>query len=138
MLAAQGAAHPGTPGEAARGRADLLLVPRGAARGRGPVALLESVRGQRGEQAKGGAAKAGAAAYDDFIDPVRELLVKDWEREVGAIREAIRGDEERLRVAKSPKERQHFERLIREYKERLAKVEKNDPPYINLDALKKK
>jgi hypothetical protein len=85
-----------------------------------------------------GAAKTGAAAYDDFIDPVRELLVKAWESEVDAIKRAIKDDEERGRMAKTPKERQHFERNIADYKARLARVEKNDPPYVNLDVLKKR
>ena len=47
-----------------------------------------------------------------------------------ALKRAIKGDEERLAAAKTPKERQHFTRLIADYKEKLAKHEINDPPYI--------
>ena len=73
--------------------------------------------------------KPGAAAYEDVPEPRRSRLIKEWEGELAALKRAIKDDEERLRLAKTPKDRQHFERLIGDYKAKLAKHEKNDPPY---------
>lgn len=82
--------------------------------------------------------KSGAAAYDDFVDPVRELMIKEWEAELARCKHFFSIDEQRLRDAKTPAERQKLLKAWEEGKARVERVEKNDPPYINLEALKKK
>jgi hypothetical protein len=77
--------------------------------------------------------KTGAAVYDDFPEPLRSQLVKDWEGELEALKRAIKGDQERLARATSAKDKQHFERLIADYTVKLAIHEKNDPPYVTKD-----
>jgi hypothetical protein len=73
---------------------------------------------------------SGAAAYDHFPEPLRSKLVKEWEQELDALKRAITDDEKRLQLAKTVKERQHFETLIYAYKGKLAMHEKNEPPYF--------
>lgn len=75
-------------------------------------------------------AKTGAAAYDLYPKEERAQLVKHWEDEREALKRAIKDDEERLASAATAKDKQHFERLIAEYKAKLARHEVNDPPYI--------
>jgi len=75
-------------------------------------------------------AKTGAAAYDSYPKEERAQLVKDWEEEREALKRAIKDDEERLASATTAKDKQHFERLITEYKAKLTRHEVNDPPYI--------
>ena len=74
--------------------------------------------------------KFGAAAYDTFPEGERAQLVKDWEVELEALKRAIKDDEERLARSTTTKDKQHFTRLIAEYKGKLARHEVNDPPYI--------
>lgn len=83
-------------------------------------------------------ARTGAAAYDDFIDPVRELLAKEWETEIGRVKRAIAKEQEAARAAKNAKERQHYEDSVKERQKRLIDLQRNDPPYVDFAALKKK
>jgi hypothetical protein len=53
---------------------------------------------------------------------------------LGALKRATKGDEERLNRAKTVKDRQHFTRLISDYKVKLAKHELNNPPYFTKEA----
>ncbi len=74
--------------------------------------------------------KTGSAVYEAFPAADRPKLIKDWESELEALKRAIKGDEERLAKATTPKDKAHFTRLIADYKQKLAKHEINDPPYI--------
>jgi uncharacterized protein YaaR (DUF327 family) len=69
------------------------------------------------------------AAYDDVLEPRKTRLVTTWKTELEALKNAIQADEERLKNARTTKDKQHFIALIKEYKEKLARHEKNDPPY---------
>ena len=80
----------------------------------------------------------GASAYDDFIEPVRGLLTKAWQDEAEAFKRSIKEEEARARNAKTIKDKQFHERSAEDYRQRLAAHERNDPAYVNLEALKKK
>jgi uncharacterized protein YaaR (DUF327 family) len=69
------------------------------------------------------------AAYDDVQEPRKTRLVNTWKTELEALKNAIQADEERLKKARTTKDKQHFTALIKEYKEKLVRHEKNDPPY---------
>lgn len=79
----------------------------------------------------------GAAAYDEFIEPVRDRLIQAWKKEIAALQTAIKEDQERLRKATNQKDRAHFQAMVAKYSERLEAVQRNDPPFIDLNALKK-
>jgi hypothetical protein len=74
--------------------------------------------------------KTGAAAYDGFPEPLRSQLVKEWQQELEALKRTIKDHQERFRRAKTLTERQHLQRPITEYKAKLAKHERNEPPYF--------
>lgn len=77
----------------------------------------------------------GASAYDAFPAPARQLLADGWRQELLAVTRAIEGDRERLARAPDKQAQRHFMRLIREYEEKLRRLEINNPPYICDQAL---
>lgn len=77
-----------------------------------------------------GSGKPGAAAYDNFPEPLRGQLVKAWRGEVAAIKKAIEGDMARLAAATTARERDRYERAIEDYRRRLRARELNSPPYF--------
>jgi hypothetical protein len=54
----------------------------------------------------------------------REQQIRESEEEIGRIKDSIKGDEDRLAKAKTPRERQKYQGLIDDYKKRLADEEK--------------
>lgn len=77
----------------------------------------------------------GAAAYDAFIDPVRDAFLKNWEQYQKDLKKAIEDDGKRAREAKTAKERQKYESYVKDYNQRLAKLETNDPPHTDIRAI---
>ena len=98
------------------------------------VLVLQPSRRPTPDELLRGSGKPGAAAYDIFPDKMREILVKDWEHEAESVRLAIKGDEERLRNAKTRTEVLKYQRAISDYQNRLAKLAQNAPPYFTKDA----
>ena len=74
-------------------------------------------------------AKAGAAVYDGVKEPERSRLVEAWKKEVGSVREELEAEEELARKAKTFWEGKYYKYAIGEHKKRLARLEKNDPPF---------
>jgi hypothetical protein len=64
----------------------------------------------------------GAGAPTD--GKTREQQIRESEEEIGRLKDSIRGDEDRLAKAKTPRERQKYQGLIDDYKKRLAAEEK--------------
>ena len=56
--------------------------------------------------------KNGVAAYDEYIDVVRELLVKDYETELARARYFLNVAEERVRNAKTPREKERLGKAL--------------------------
>jgi hypothetical protein len=73
--------------------------------------------------------KTGAAVYDEFPEPLRSKLVKDWEGERDALQRAIEDDKNRLARATTPQEKKKLSDYIATYTEKLAKHMENNPPY---------
>jgi hypothetical protein len=86
---------------------------------------------------RGGNGKTRAATYDGYQELLRSQLVKEWESEIGRVKRTIAKETEAARLAKTTKDRQHYERSVQEREKRLAELEKNDPLYIDPEALKK-
>ncbi len=83
-------------------------------------------------------ASAGAAAYDDYIEPVAGLLRAAYLQELRTLKESIVKDEDRLVTSMNLRERQTLAATVRETRAKVDKLERNDPPYINLEVLKKR
>ena len=47
------------------------------------------------------AAKTGAAAYDDFVEPWRTRFVKDWERQIESVKDSIATSKDRAGKARN-------------------------------------
>ena len=75
-------------------------------------------------------AKIGSAVYDDFVEPWREKFVKAWETEVEQTKGSIKTYNQRARAAKNVSTRQYNVKLLKEAKEKLKTLEKNDPPFV--------
>jgi len=71
----------------------------------------------------------GLTAYDVYSEPRRSQLVEAWRAEIEAVRRAVQEDEERLRVA-AGKAWVKLKDGIQVYRKKLAKLERNDPPYV--------
>jgi hypothetical protein len=79
--------------------------------------------------------KKGIAAYDLYPEPWRSVFIEDWRKEIQAVKKATADDIERLRRTKNAAEAQKYSNYIRYYGERLATLERNDPPYFHPDAI---
>lgn len=73
---------------------------------------------------------AGAEAYYAFPEADRPKLVDDWKSERVSLVEAMNADKERLKVERSRERRKRYSLAIREYEFRLAKHDRNNPPYV--------
>jgi hypothetical protein len=74
------------------------------------------------------------AAYDQYPEPFKSRFNKEWKKEAEAAWNAIAADESALKDAKTDAEREKYEKFIKINTDRLARLQRNDPPYASNEA----